>query len=98
MSSMNTPAELICAMSLVPKALMSVVNTMSTAARSTPLRAWAVVSCPPSSGMNWKPDHNVGSVACRASATAAMETIDAVSIVQPASHATWGLVRRLVQL
>jgi hypothetical protein len=95
---MNTPAALIWAISLVPKALIAVVNTMRIVARMTPLSAWAAVSSSPCIGMNWNPSHSSGSVACSASATAAMETIDAVSIVQPASHAVCGLVRRLVQL
>ena len=95
---MNTPAELMRAINWVPKALIAVVKRMRTVARMTPLRACAAVSSPVGSGMNWNPSHSSGSVAWRASATAAIETIEAVSIVQPASQAVCGLVRRLVQL
>ena len=62
------------------------------------LRAVAVVSSRVGSAINWNPDQISGSVACRASATAAMDTMDAVSIVQPASHAAGGRGRRVGQL
>ncbi|CAL9386086.1 hypothetical protein SUDANB108_01161 [Streptomyces sp. enrichment culture] len=59
-NSMNTPAVLIRAISLTPKAFTRVVNRMSTAARTTALVATSYVPVP--SPTNWKNDEICGSV------------------------------------
>ena len=59
-SSMNTPALLIRAMSLTPKALIAVVKAMRMMPHSTALTAKSVGPVP--SPTSWKPDQSCGSV------------------------------------
>lgn len=59
-SSMNTPAELIRAMSLTPKALTTVEKRMSTAPSSTALAAASFLPVP--SPTNWNQSSICGSV------------------------------------
>lgn len=59
-SSMNTPAVLIVAISLTPKAFTSVVNRISTAARTTALVATSYLPVP--SPTNWNASDICGSV------------------------------------
>ena len=95
-SSMNTPALLICDMSLTPKAFTAVVKAMKIAPQMTALIAKSFSPVP--SPTSWKPDHSCGSVTSAARTTAASVTTDAVNIIQPASHDTVGPASRLDQL
>ncbi|AIA07131.1 hypothetical protein DC74_6697 [Streptomyces noursei] len=85
---MATPAELIRAISFTPKALTRVVKAIRTAPRRTALAAASVLPVP--SPTNWNHDEICGSVTWYASATAASDTMDAVSIIQPPSQPTCG--------
>ena len=89
MSSMNTPALLILAISLTPSALTTVVNTIMIAPRITALSAKSEAVLP--SPMIWKPLQSRGRFSCNASTTADRVTMDAVSISQPDDHPTMRL-------
>ena len=95
-SSMNTPALLIIAISRTPKALTAVVNTIRTVPSriALPAKSYGPVPSP----MTWKPLHNRGRFSCSASTTADRVTIDAVSISQPELQPTTRLPRTLAQL
>lgn len=95
-SSMNTPVELIRAISFTPTALITVVSTIRIAPSSTPLTAASPAS--EASPTSWKPDQICGNVSCAASATAASDTTEAVNIIQPASQDTVGPASCLDQL
>lgn len=59
-SSMNTPVELMVAMSLTPKAFTTVVKRMSTVPSSTAFAAASVLPVP--SPTNWNQSSICGSV------------------------------------
>lgn len=95
-SSMNTPAELIRAISLTPNAFTSVENRISTLPSSTAFAAWSFLPLP--SPTNWNQSSICGSVIWYASATADRVTMVAVIIIHPPSQPTCGPPIFLAQL
>lgn len=95
MSSIATPAELIRAISLTPKAFTRVVKVMRMVPSTT---AFSAADLPVPSPMNWNQDEICGSVTWYASATADSDTMVAVTIIQPPSQPMCGPPSFLDQL
>ena len=85
-SSRVTPIELIRAITLIPTALIVVVRTTRIVPRITAFVAMSLADGDALEPTSWKPDQIVGSTTCRAIAAAAIVTIWATSIVQPANQ------------